>query len=569
MYFSWLYVRQQMLTSGEVADTGAIYLVAADESIRYSSSALVLSFADTLTTITSYLLATLAAVEVAQGWWRGRDRYRADLLLNVGVLIAILLGQSQVHALASTATIDGAAFTLLFLSQPVLLLRLVARFHPVARWQWTVTIGSAVAGCVGSLLAPALWADAWQLVMCGYFAIVMSGIARTFEAESARASGAGAMRLHSAAMGSWLHAGIAGAFALAIVLPEAAPIAALVRKTLSVGMLAFYYVGFIGPRMLTSLWTHRELYRYLRVTSERPPDERVREAPADLAHAAAQSVTCAAVGVLLFDDEAPQTLISYTAGTSPLRGLTVSFGDGLVTDAIRRGVARTGPADTCEPELAAVVSTIGASVTAVPIASSEHTWGALVVVRRTGSLFPDLDEGTLTELCRHAAASLWNARLITMELDRLRRDAAVLRLERQTIARAEPGAPDRVITPDADGRLRVLAVEDEEGVRDFLRALLSREGYRVTLASGHDEALACAAESPFDLVVTDVNMPDGSGPELVKALRRRQPYLPAVFISGISRNEFAEMAPGEERNFLQKPFEGARLVGRIEALLQR
>lgn len=129
--------------------------------------------------------------------------------------------------------------------------------------------------------------------------------------------------------------------------------------------------------------------------------------------------------------------------------------------------------------------------------------------------------------------------------------------------------PGAGVVPDDEGRLRVLAVEDEEGIRDFLRALLSREGYRVTLATGHDDALSRAAESPFDLIVTDVNMPDGSGPALVKALRRRQPRLPAVFISGISKTEFAEMAPGEERNFLQKPFEGARLVGRIEALVQR
>jgi CheY-like chemotaxis protein len=558
-----------MLTSGDVAVTRAIYLVAGIESIRYSSTDFVLSFADTLTTITSYLLATLATVEVAQGWWRDRDEYRADLLLTVGVLIAILLGQGQVYALAPAATLDGAAFTLLFLSQPVLLLRLVARFHPVAHWQWLATIGGVVAGCVVSLVVPTAWIDAWHLIMCGYFALVMAGIARAFETESARASGAGAMRLRCAATGSWLHAGIAVAFALAIVLPDAAPIAALARKTLSVGMLAFYYVGLIGPRMLTSLWTHRELYRFLRVTSERSPDERVREAPADLARAAAQSVTCAAATVLLFDDEAPQTLVSYTPGASPLRGVSVPFGHGLITDAIRRGVAITGATVDCEPEFAAAANAIGASVTVVPIASSEHTWGALVVVRRTGSLFLDLDESTLTELCRHAAASLWNARLITMELDRLRRDAAVLRLERQANTRADASTPVRVATPSADGRLRVLAVEDEEGVRDFLRALLAREGYHVTLASGHDEALAFAAETPFDLVVTDVNMPDGSGPDLVKALRRRQPYLPAVFISGISRDEFAEMAPGEERNFLQKPFEGARLVGRIEALLQR
>lgn len=74
---------------------------------------------------------------------------------------------------------------------------------------------------------------------------------------------------------------------------------------------------------------------------------------------------------------------------------------------------------------------------------------------------------------------------------------------------AAPSESRAAIAPDAEGRRRILAVEDEEGVRDYLRALLSREGYRVTLATGHDDALARAAESPFDLLVTDVNMPDG------------------------------------------------------------
>jgi len=558
-----------MLTTGDVADTWPIYPVVETESIRYSVRRFVLAFADTLTTITSYVLAALAAAEVAGRWWRERDRYRADLLLNVSVLIAILLGQSQVHAIAADSAMDGAAFTLLFLSQPVLLLRLVHRFHPVARWQWLAAVAAALAGAAVAWLVPVEYAAVWRLILCGYFALALSGIARVFDAEATRAYGAGAMRLRSAALGSWLHASIALAFAVAIVLPDAAPVAALVRKTLSVGMFALYYVGFIGPRLLTTLWTHRELYRYLRVMSERPPDERARATPGDLANAAAHSVPCTASAVLLFDDEAPDTLVSFTVGPSPLRGVTVPFGQGLVTDAIRRGVTLTGAPADCDPALADAVARAGSAVTVVPIASPDRVWGALLVVQRTGSLFPDLDQRTLTELCRHAAASLANARLVTMELDRLRRDAAALRAERQPNPRVDAQTPASTAMPDAEGRLRILAVEDEEGVRDYLRALLSREGYRVTLATGHDDALARAAESPFDLVVTDVNMPDGSGADLVKALRRRQPYLPAVFISGISKDEFAEMAPGEERNFLQKPFEGARLLGRIETLLQR
>jgi DNA-binding response OmpR family regulator len=127
---------------------------------------------------------------------------------------------------------------------------------------------------------------------------------------------------------------------------------------------------------------------------------------------------------------------------------------------------------------------------------------------------------------------------------------------------SSPGRPPR----------RVLVVEDSLTQAQKLRFALEDTGVEVEVARSGEAALATLEETSawaFDLVVTDVNMPDGSGADLVKALRRRQPYLPAVFISGISKDEFAEMAPGEERNFLQKPFEGARLVGRIETLLQR
>ncbi len=545
---------------------GSIYPVAGSESIRYSLSVLVLAFADTLTTVTSYLLAVFAAAEVAANWWRDRDRYRADLLVNVGLLVAILLGQSQLHAAAAPSAAEAATIALLYLLQPVLLLRLVRRFHPVAAWQWRVALFAAIGGSLVPLIAPA-YLGASDLILCGYLAVAMTAIARRFEREAGAAFGAGPMRLRSIAVGCWLQAAIAVTLAAAIALPSEAPLASIAGKALGVAMFAFYYVGLIGPRLVTSLWTHRELYRYLRVVNERTPDERTRETPRDLARAVAHSVSCATAGVLLFDNDEPSLLVSHTAGPSPLRGVSVPFDDGLVARVIRRGVAMTGTAADCEAPLAEAVQHAGAAVTIVPIASADHAWGALVVVRRTGALFPDVDLETLTELCRHTAVALSNTRLVTMEFDRLRRDAARLRAERERPADAAP--PVRPAAIDSDRRVRVLAVEDEEGVRDYLRALLGREGYWVTVAGGHDEALRLAIDSPFDLVVTDVNMPDGSGPELVRALRRRQPYLPAVFISGLSREEFAEMAPGEEKNFLQKPFEGARLVGRVEALLQR
>ncbi|MBP6715550.1 MAG: response regulator [Acidobacteria bacterium] len=536
------------------------------ESIRLKSLHLtVFEFLDTLTTLVCYLLVALTFGEILGGWLRERDRYRVELLLNVAVLVGILLGRAQVAVISAQWPIAGAVFTLVFLLQPVLLLLLVRRFRRVAPSLWAITSAAGTIGTAISMWAPFADTVAWRLAVCAYFALALSGIGYLFYAEAVRVFGAAAMRLRFAAAGTWLHAIIAIIFAISIAEPATEPTATIVRKTLGVTMFGVYYVGLVGPRRLVAFWTHRELYRYLRLISSHRPDQLADEVPADLARAAAHSVVSAASAVMLFTDESSHSLTAHTVGPSALRGITVPFGAGLVTDAIRQGTPLIGRSDDCEPGLSEAASAAGRTVAIVPIASPDHSWGALVVVQRTGSLFPEDDLRVLTALCAHSASALAQARALHVEFERLRREAAALRQSRSTPPRPTP--PPALSLGD---RPRVLAVEDEEGVRDYLLALLTREGYRVTLATGYDDALSAAAiADPFDLVVTDVMMPDGSGPALVDALRLRQPTLPAIFISGISREEFETMAPGEERNFLQKPFEGARLVGRIESLLQR
>ena len=121
----------------------------------------------------------------------------------------------------------------------------------------------------------------------------------TAAAEAVRVFGAAAMRLRFAAAGTWLHAIIAIIFAISIAEPFTEPTATIVSKTLGVTMFGFYYVGLVGPRRLVAVWTHRELYRYLRLISSHRPDQLADEVPADLARAAAHSVVSAASAVML------------------------------------------------------------------------------------------------------------------------------------------------------------------------------------------------------------------------------------------------------------------------------
>ncbi|MFH7813334.1 response regulator, partial [Acetobacter lovaniensis] len=64
-------------------------------------------------------------------------------------------------------------------------------------------------------------------------------------------------------------------------------------------------------------------------------------------------------------------------------------------------------------------------------------------------------------------------------------------------------------------------VDDEAGLRDMLRVLLSRAGYDVEIVEGQTRAVALiACSDPFDVVITDLSMPDGSGMGVLQEARR-------------------------------------------------
>jgi PAS domain S-box-containing protein len=122
------------------------------------------------------------------------------------------------------------------------------------------------------------------------------------------------------------------------------------------------------------------------------------------------------------------------------------------------------------------------------------------------------------------------------------------------------------------GTETVLLVEDEGAVRSFLTHVLERQGYRVLAAEHQTAALALvkAHRSPIDLVITDVVMPGGTGPELVRALTQLRPGVPALYISGYADAVLsAQGAFAKASHFLQKPFSAPELLTRIRQILSR
>lgn len=101
-----------------------------------------------------------------------------------------------------------------------------------------------------------------------------------------------------------------------------------------------------------------------------------------------------------------------------------------------------------------------------------------------------------------------------------------------------PESSDRPEPPEGRRRrLRVLLVEDHESTARVLKRLLANERYTILTASNIRSALALAQRENFDLLVSDLGLPDGSGLQLMAELRKRHPALRGIAVSGYGMEE--------------------------------
>ena len=131
---------------------------------------------------------------------------------------------------------------------------------------------------------------------------------------------------------------------------------------------------------------------------------------------------------------------------------------------------------------------------------------------------------------------------------------------------AAPAAAPTDLTGDA----RILLVEDEEAVRAFAARALAARGYEVHEAESGTDALEVIAklDKPIDLVVSDVVMPEMDGPTLLRELRKTQPDLKIIFVSGYAEEAFAKHLPEDESfQFLPKPFTLKELATAVKQTL--
>jgi two-component system response regulator RegX3 len=118
-------------------------------------------------------------------------------------------------------------------------------------------------------------------------------------------------------------------------------------------------------------------------------------------------------------------------------------------------------------------------------------------------------------------------------------------------------------------RRTILLVEDERSITEPLAAALGREGFDTTVAGTVAEALELAERTRPDLVLLDVMLPDGSGLDVCRELRRSS-RVPIIMLT--ARGEEADRIVGLELgadDYIVKPFSAREVVARIRAVLRR
>jgi two-component system, OmpR family, response regulator len=119
-------------------------------------------------------------------------------------------------------------------------------------------------------------------------------------------------------------------------------------------------------------------------------------------------------------------------------------------------------------------------------------------------------------------------------------------------------------------RMKLLVVEDEAGIADFLRRGLESEGYAVEWAADGEDGEARALSGDFDLILLDVMLPGRDGLEILASVRRSFPALPVILLT--ARGEVEDRVRGLDSgatDYVTKPFSFDELAARVRAHLRQ
>ena len=116
---------------------------------------------------------------------------------------------------------------------------------------------------------------------------------------------------------------------------------------------------------------------------------------------------------------------------------------------------------------------------------------------------------------------------------------------------------------------KLLLVEDDRQIVQYLRPMLEREGFEARVAASQAQALETLGNEKFDLILLDVSLPDGNGYAVCRAVRE-QSDTPVIFLTA-SGDEYSVVSGFEAGadDYIAKPFRPRELISRIRSVLRR
>ena len=121
-----------------------------------------------------------------------------------------------------------------------------------------------------------------------------------------------------------------------------------------------------------------------------------------------------------------------------------------------------------------------------------------------------------------------------------------------TTAAAAPKAPAAIIMAASQGAAKILVAEDDADTRFLIQRVLENQGYAVTVAADGLEALARLTSQPFDLILSDVNMPNLDGLKLMEMKAQKKIATPVILFTAEEEGEAQALALGAE-DYIKKP----------------
>src|SRR5271163_1335169 len=115
----------------------------------------------------------------------------------------------------------------------------------------------------------------------------------------------------------------------------------------------------------------------------------------------------------------------------------------------------------------------------------------------------------------------------------------------------------------------ILVVDDELEIREGLEALLTSENFEVTVAETGEAGLQRLEDRPFDLMLLDVSLPDRNGLELLREIRRREPYLSIILITAFGSIDMARQAfKSGAQDYITKPWSNDELIAQVSLAIE-